>query len=361
MILIYRRDPRYLTFFYLNVNLAGLKDAALQHSEPFYYYLKTVPEGLLPWTIPAVAAVVFAMREAIRQGLRTAPVSLIWLVSLFVGGFVLLSIPAAKLATYSLPLFSSGALITADYLVKTDGRSWVLRGLVPLQSAVAVVAFLVLVFLWETGHAAQSWQNLNLWMAGLVCVVSVCGLIITAVSALRGRIGTSMMALGITVGIAFPLVVMQAPRVATWRSSQGLCEQYKEQLAAADLVIISDSKDFSVPLTLRRRVAVLGRARELGMGLFVKSQPADKPIPSDPFRLESEAVGSFYLLSSDDLAKVWASERVVYIFVSENDMDKVQSHCPNMFIVATNGETVLLTNRDPAELSQPPVGSGSPG
>jgi 4-amino-4-deoxy-L-arabinose transferase-like glycosyltransferase len=350
MILIGLRDIRYLKFFYLQISMAGVQDAILMHKEPFYYYLQAVPLGFFPWTLPAIVGLILAVYDFIKQGRKSAPAGFAFILSIFVGGFVLLSIPAAKMETYSLPIFPAAALLIAHYLDKIGGRLWWTRLLVPLQSGVFVVILLIgAVFLEERRHMAMSFASPAVWVAIIAGMAAVAGLVVASVISLRGRFNTSLLVLGVTAAFVFPSGMILVPRIADWRTSQGVCELFQKELAAADLVVTSDSDDFSAPLSLKRRVAIVGNGGELGMGLFVQSQPPDRPIPDDPFHLKADAVGSDYLLDIEGLAKRWASDQIICLFASEKFLEKFQrSDRQNLWLLHRNGETMLLTNRKPA-------------
>jgi len=352
-ILVYHHDPRFVTFFYWRVNAAGVSDAALQHSEPFYYYLSRVPLGLFPWTLLAIAAIVAAATVTFGPARKTAPAGQVWLTSLFLGGVILLSIPKAKLATYSLPLFSAAAVITADYLARIDGRSRVARFLVPLQCLVAMSALMVFLLGWEMEHFKVSAFRLSLCIALAAGLASAVALLFAAVVSFRGRLGAGMWIMGISAAIIFPIAMILLPRVASGQTSEVLCRRFRAELAAADLIVVSQAKDFSVPLFVGRRVAVVGHASELGMGLFVENQPAHLPIPNNPFQLKAGAIGSKYLLGIQELVTLWSSSSLIYLFASEKFLDKFLPLCPNVWTVGSNGHTTLLTNRDPAITRRP--------
>lgn len=360
MILIYKRDPRFLQFFYVQVNMAGLRDASLQHSEPFFYYFYVLPGMLFPWTLPMVAAIYLAVRQLWREGRKTASVESLWLVSMFLGGFVLLSIPAAKLGTYCLPLFSAAALLTANLLRSVDGRSRVCRILVPVQCSVALIGLVALIVVTAEGRFRVGLQNINIPLALLVIAVWTGGLALATVAGLRGSFRTSMLAMGATAAIAFPIVMLYAPTVVTWRTAEELCERSAQHLRSADVIAVNDEKQFSVPLTVRRRVAIMGHAGEQGMGLFTEIHP-DRPLPANPFRLKADDLSSSYLLNTDKLANLWRSHRSVYLLSSERGVADLQHRMPDVWITEdltthprtawildTNGETLLISNRAPA-------------
>ncbi|MCX8038080.1 MAG: glycosyltransferase family 39 protein [Candidatus Sumerlaeia bacterium] len=371
MILIYRRDPRFLEFFYLQVNAAGVRGAALQHPEPFYYYFYVLPFMMFPWTIPAVIALVGSVRRfavlawrAVRRKTAIEPLNDAWLDSLFVGGFVLLSIPSAKLSTYILPVFMSAALLTARYLMQLDRRSAVTRVLLPLQCAAIIVGALVFGGLGLADRLRFSIFSLNLWAVVPIFAVSLAIFGYAAWMGWKGERGRLLLAMGLAMAVMSPAAMNCVPKVAENQSVEGLCAPYKEFLETADVIATTESKTFSLPLTLRRRIVIVGRARELGMGLFTQNIP-DKPIPDDPFRIRGGDLPTSYLLSSQALENLWKTTQTVCLFASERYVDDFLSEHPdvwilnenegkpqNTWILGNNGELMLLTNRNPALLAR---------
>jgi hypothetical protein len=203
-----------------------------------------------------------------------------------------------------------------------------------------------LLFFEEGPHVSAVVSSPAFPMAVAVATFAVLGAVLASAISLRGRFHAGLLALGITVSLAFPSGLILLPRLATWRTSERLCASFRNELAAADLVATSDSDDFSVPLTLRRRVAVVGQANELGMGLFVKGEP-NRPIPDDPFHLKARHLTSPYLLSADGLARVWATTRTAYLFTNQKFLPDLQARCPNVWVLSRTADTILATNRNP--------------
>lgn len=124
-VVVASRRPELIDY-YLNNEVAG-RYFTDQHnrSQPFWFFLPVVLGGLLPWTAPALAALVSAVRRRgpfgdmttrERDGAR-------FLVAWLLGVLVLFSIGRSKLVTYILPLLPAAAAlvgIAATRLLRTE-------------------------------------------------------------------------------------------------------------------------------------------------------------------------------------------------------------------------------------------------
>jgi len=350
IVALYRRDPRFPAFFYVRMHLAAFRSGGVLHAEPVFYYATTLPSGLFPWSLPAIAALVVGVREIARAGRKEAPGGVLWLLSIALGGLFFLSASKAKLATYTLPLFPAILLILAQYFDRLDPRSLWVRSLVPLQSVVALCALGVAVLEADRHQVEASLGNPLLGAAVALGLVVGGGIVLSSVASLRAKLGTSLLVLGVTAALALPATAVLAPRMATWRTTENLCRRFKKQLAAADLVVVEDSKDYSVPLALGRRVAVMGKARELGIGLWTEARPKE-PIPDDPYDLRARDLDTPFLLDTAKLAEVWESDRTVCLIASREFKGRFAFICKNVWTLGEDGETVLVINRRPPPLS----------
>jgi 4-amino-4-deoxy-L-arabinose transferase-like glycosyltransferase len=348
-ILVYLRDPRFVSFLYYQINISGVHGAVLQRAEPFYFYFGAIPLGMIPWSFLAIAATALAAVELIRRGRKTASAGFVWIVSILTGGFFLLSVVTAKMETYGLPLYPAVAILTARCFDRSETRSLWERLLIPAQTIAAMAGMAVSFFGLQRGHVEVSWDNPTVHVLLLLATLSLAGLVLASVVSLRGRVATAMLTLGITAAVVFPLALMQAPRLATWRTTQQLCESFKQELTLADRVVLSDPNDYSVPLFLGRRVAVVGRAGEFGMGMFAEnSHLLDQPIPAAPFRLKADMIHSEYLLTLDELVKLWESDRMIYVFATNDFLEEFRPRCKNLWSLGSNGKRTLSSNHNPA-------------
>jgi hypothetical protein len=217
--------------------------------------------------------------------------------------------------------------------------------LIPAQVLIALVALVILLVGPDRENLMTAIREGFLAWIILAAVVLVAGGVVAAIISLRGHFGLSILAMGVLAVVVIPTIVALAPRIATDRTSERLCRRFADLLAAADIVIHSESEDYSVPLTLGRRVAIVGRARELGVGFLFQTMPPPMAIPEDPYDIEAPLVESPYLLTRDDVAELLASERLVCLFADDKFLEKFDRLPEDVRRLGTNSDITLLANR----------------
>ncbi|HYC55089.1 MAG TPA: glycosyltransferase family 39 protein [Candidatus Binatia bacterium] len=139
----YLADPRYIETFLWHHNLARFAVAgALEHQEPWYFYLVAVPICLLPWSILLPASLAAAWRNphgGVRHALAWATV----VVSFF-------SFSQTKLPTYVLAAFPPLVALMAAYVDDAVSR----RTELPRSIEVAAVGWTILAATIAVGGAA---------------------------------------------------------------------------------------------------------------------------------------------------------------------------------------------------------------
>jgi 4-amino-4-deoxy-L-arabinose transferase-like glycosyltransferase len=111
------------------------------HQQPVWYYLRAVPECLLPWIVAVPAVVAGATLGKEWRGGRSR-----YLACLVLAGVLVLSVPAGKRLVYVMPLLPAAAAVFGAWLSRVGSK----RGgrldratLVVLLAAIAAVAALV--------------------------------------------------------------------------------------------------------------------------------------------------------------------------------------------------------------------------
>ncbi|MDD5629041.1 MAG: glycosyltransferase family 39 protein [Elusimicrobia bacterium] len=107
-ILMERRHPGFLRFFFYEHHVLRFATQKFDRYNPWYFFLLVLPAGLLPWT-PAVAAGLGRALGDWRRGDPRAAALAAWavLVTVFFSG------SRSKLLTYILPVFPQLALLAA--------------------------------------------------------------------------------------------------------------------------------------------------------------------------------------------------------------------------------------------------------
>lgn len=106
--------------------------ASLGHHNGMFYYLDLLPEGLLPWTLLFIPALVSAVKN-----FRHNPY-----ISWVIGPLILLSLASTKRGIYLVPLFPAVALMVASWLKSYSGNGWG-SALIKITWGIAVVGSLL--------------------------------------------------------------------------------------------------------------------------------------------------------------------------------------------------------------------------
>ncbi len=83
-----------------------------EHVEPFYYYLKKLPEQLQPWTVLLPFALVFHFLQVKKTRSSNSLFMLCWMLI----PYLMLSIAAGKRQVYVLPLYAAEAMMIGTFI-----------------------------------------------------------------------------------------------------------------------------------------------------------------------------------------------------------------------------------------------------
>ena len=112
-----RNGSGFVNDFFVRHHLERFTSAALQHTQPWWFYLPRLPALMLPWA----PLLLLAIRPAAwyREPRRR------FLLAWFVFGLALFSVSANKLPGYVLPLLPAAAILVALALDEmADARIW---------------------------------------------------------------------------------------------------------------------------------------------------------------------------------------------------------------------------------------------
>lgn len=112
-VLVQIRNPQFFHEFIIEHNLARFGSNLYHHPEPFWYYIPVTLLGWVPWTILAIAAVIWAVRCWRRPDADSLNSFLLIWIAVVVAFF---SISQSKLPGYVLPALPAGALLVAQFV-----------------------------------------------------------------------------------------------------------------------------------------------------------------------------------------------------------------------------------------------------
>jgi 4-amino-4-deoxy-L-arabinose transferase-like glycosyltransferase len=140
----------FLVYHQLGRFLPGAVDYSGGHERPLWYYLTKLPGDLLPWTPPALLALVAGRRALPTLPAREAD-GLRFAVATTVPALLVLSLAGTKRGLYLLPLFPSLAVAVGWWMARAGGAAgrpweetlarawrWVVAGAAGLLSVGAV-------------------------------------------------------------------------------------------------------------------------------------------------------------------------------------------------------------------------------
>jgi len=135
--LVQLRNPQFFRVFVLEHNLARFGTNLYHHPEPFWYYIPVSLLGWMPWTVLAIAALIWSVRRTRSE--HSDPLNtflLIWIALVI----VFFSISRSKLPGYVLPAIPAGAVLAAQWLQQRVSQkpSVVLAGLHTLTASALI-------------------------------------------------------------------------------------------------------------------------------------------------------------------------------------------------------------------------------
>ena len=317
-IAVWQRDPRFLEFFYIRYNLEAFLTDKVNHSEVWWYYLQILPVYLAPYHLVALPALAVGCWQGLRAP-AARPDLRRYLACGVVFPFLLLTASTSKLGTYLLPLTPFFLLLACDVLWRwseaaTDRRrpwwSWVLAAQALLLVIGIPVASVVAPVPWEFLD-----PTLLPWLgAALICFST--GMVLAGVLGWQRRLPQALAALALGVFCAAACVLPRVDRVIVDLDGSRLMRRIHESRGSDDFVCLQQEvmHDYDLDLAFGRRMHLVGKARERGMGHFVESVAPPTPLPETTYDVAGETLSAnSWLVSSDRLAAVWRGPGRVWV------------------------------------------------
>ena len=352
---VLRRDARFLEFFYVRENFRAFFDGTVNHAQPFYFYAGVLLVAFAPWSLPCCAGIVVALwqrgvpawrgpardaREAPGTELRTY----LGAIALFTLAFLQAS--SSKLDTYPLPILPALAILIVDcWRARLATPPLWLRWspLVGALGALAAAAVFV------SGKAERIAGIPDELVQHLSIAVGVAGLALVAggVLALRGRFWTGIAAGGVVFAGLVVLATARLEELGVARNVQPLARRIAACAEPGDLVLTSGQfvQDYTLQLTLHRRVGVWGRTRELGMGFFAEATSRDDSIPAQPYAVSGDNLPQNpWLYTRERLVAELRGPRRVWFVGSSREVDDLIAEGLPLRVVDSARDARLATN-----------------
>ena len=409
---VWQRDPRFLEFFYVRINYQAFFDGSINHPGPWWYYGPMLAGYLAPYSLIALPALIFGCWQAVAPaGKRSAAAGAWWggvlpassaaapaafsapplaaplrprlyLASVVLFPLVFFSLSASKLGTYPLPLLPVMVVLVADvwWTWHVVIRRWwigvVVVKIMILQGVVAAAPWLVVAlqkaavqqapatlscagFTWAfSGKTTRDLQGIDwsyLPLAQVAIMVMIGGLLWSCVSAVRGRMIFSMGIYGASLAMVVVLLLPRVDRFVIDLDGSRLMTVVLEKGSIHDQVIVTQDvvHDYELTHTLGRRLAILGDARELGMGHLAESTPSTVPFPKNPYKTTGENLPQNpWLYSRSRLTAEWVDGRRLWLVCERGDADKLEKSGLTVYQIAHDRDTLLISNQ-PNQPNQP--------
>jgi 4-amino-4-deoxy-L-arabinose transferase-like glycosyltransferase len=337
-LLAWKRDPRFLEFFYVHINWEAFFDGNINHPGPPWYYLPILAAALAPWSLIAVPLLVMALARswqavvahwrgrgtaaeaeaeaeaeveaasAAAAGGAGAPPAVdlpaptaegesparyrdgqLFLASVVIFPLLFLSVSASKLATYAMPLYPALALLVLDQLTRLERQppAWLRLGLLVQVGLLIIAAAVYLLAI--AGHEAFMQVDWDYWpLLALGGGAVIAGGIWGGLAASSGRVRRGMVIVGISTALAISACLPNAFRMLKYIDARALARTVAAHRLEGDQLLLTPPcvHDHSIVWELAQPLSFVDHPRELGMGLYTSATP-----PGSPWPVEHDADG----------------------------------------------------------------------
>jgi 4-amino-4-deoxy-L-arabinose transferase-like glycosyltransferase len=381
----WHRDPRLLEFFYLRINLDSFLHGNYNHLRSWWYYGPVLIGSLIPFVLfalPVLAAQWWLDLRHIRGrahgSVDSADRAHRYLTGCTLGPLLLLSASSAKLGTYLMPIIPPVALLLAMRIAQWRRTPWWIKAVAAAQTAILLTAVVIVaikvpaairthrVVLFGNeligAREAASIDFGQAWIALVVVAAMFLGSLGFFVCAARDRLraGLAVLAIGFSIGTSVLLGTMDR-LVPRWDSSslvmdlraRGGDDRTRPQ-EERDPVLVDRSvaQDYVIPLTLGRRVGIVDRAQESGLGHFLQAHPDPSvPMPGPgqpikhPYDVSGENTEHDWLWSRERLRDAWNGNQRVWLFIRERAIRDLELQGLSVNRISSVEETWLVSNQ----------------
>lgn len=361
-IAVWQRDPRFLEFFYVRENFKAFFDGQVHHQQYAFFYALVIPAAFAPWSLAVAAGLLLALARRVGAGwrgsVRAAPRDESERLRTFLGAIVLFTLlflqaSSAKLASYPLPILPAIAILAVD--------AWCARGGEParwVRWTLALGALLTLagVGIFLAQRRAELRQVLDTTPAGvrdLVLATLGCAVLLmlaSGVLALARRAWSSVALAGVALYALALVAGANLHALGLALNVQPLAEIIAARAAPEDRIVTSSQfvQDYTLQLVTRRRAALVGKARELGMGFFAEVTPSSTPVPPEPYGVRAENLPqNDWLWTPERLAQeLRSATRRVWFVGSRQEVDALVAENPALHVLGTVDDARLCSNRE---------------
>jgi 4-amino-4-deoxy-L-arabinose transferase-like glycosyltransferase len=361
-VLVWRRDPRFLEFFYVRENLQAFVDEKVNHPGAFYFYVPWLAAALCPFLVVGLWAVCVGVWDGFApvvrrvRGTGAAPDDgRLYLACTVVLPFLFLSASASKLATYLLPVFPSIALLAASYVADHLAKPTpVLRRGTAIQAwtLAAAVAALVIAVTFFPEKVAKAAEILNARPLGIASAIAalLVPMLAGGIVMARGRVVAGMTIVGAGALACVLAANALAPDFASETDTTEVVVRMCAVRRAGERVVVSGpcSDDYAIVRTLGERPYIWGKTAELGMGHFTQVTPQTERVPDDVYRIGDDdhpLPRNPWLLDTARFRAEWAGAARMWFVGRTKDVVWLRANGFTMQSFAERDDMTVVTNR----------------
>ena len=343
------RNPGFVHHFLWEENFARFATTRFNRTQPWYFYILTLPAGFFPWSVFLPGAL---------AGLWKLPLTRERLFLALWAGWPLLifSLSSSKMFHYILPIFPPLAMIVGESIARAFQMSpkRLVLAAFPVISLLLLSLGLVAVLIWPAVLPDPLERNIAhaLPQIAILPVAGVFVLWILAVAAYRTRLWRNQPVLYTATAATFALFIQLSEpitaAVADYRSSRLLAEKSAPYISASDQLMLYGGYPSSLPfyLNIQRPIGVVwsGTKRQvLGSDYVARKRPDPAP-----------GYGRI-LYTYDEFIELWkTSDRRILVFVDSGAVNRFQQLVGTPVRVLSDvGDFVLFENKGARQVRNP--------
>jgi 4-amino-4-deoxy-L-arabinose transferase-like glycosyltransferase len=347
---VWQRDPRFLEFFYIRYNLEAFLTDKVNHSHSWWYYLTLLPVYLAPYSVVALPALVVGCWQGVRSPVA-GPDLRRFLACGVIFPLLFLTASTSKLGTYLLPLTPLLLLLACDVLwrwaASGTGRrrpwwSWLLA----LQTLIFVIGVPL-----ATVIDPVPWELLDPqffpWL--VAALASICiGVVLAGVLGWQGRLRPALSALALGVFCTAACALPRIDRVVADLDGSRLMHRIHASGGSEDFVCLQQEvmHDYDLDLAFGRRMHLVGKARERGMGHFAETVAPPTALPEVTYDTSGETLpANAWLVSNDRLAAVWRGPGRVWVLCERGYPEALMAQGLQVHRIDRARNIILISNQ----------------
>jgi 4-amino-4-deoxy-L-arabinose transferase-like glycosyltransferase len=225
-VLVQRANPEFLRVFILEHNLARFGTNMFRHNQPFWYFVPVLLVGALPWMVPAIAALLKAIRDGIGGRLQKTGSFELFFALWTLLPVIFFSFSQSKLPGYILPSLPPLGILLAEYLWRRS-ESTEEPG-IAFALAHSIMGGLLIGFALLTNYFALKLKPAStaIWISIIVGVL-VCAAMAVTIYAKGIRTVRFVTLVPVVLGLAF-VIKFATPSIDAKMSSRALAEEIEK-------------------------------------------------------------------------------------------------------------------------------------